>query len=307
MIHLNDEEVAERLPWPALVDAIDAAVRSESFAPPRLSYPIDGSAGEEGRLLVMPAWTDDTLVGIKLVTGWPSNQARGLPTHGASYILLDARSGEVRAMLAAEELTHRRTAAVSVLAARVLLPAGAERLLVVGTGPTAEQLVRAHAASGRFASIAIYGRNADRVAALVARVGDVSAPCEAAENLQAAVRSADMVVGATNATTPWLCGDWLRDHAHVDLIGSYTPDMREADDRVIERAAAIWVDTVKGTEVAGDIAQPLASGILDRGTIRGDLAALVTAGGPRPDGITLFKSAGWAVADLAAARLILAA
>lgn len=310
-LHLNDTEVAQRLSWPALIAAIEGMLLGAVVAPSRQNYPLTGPDGRAGQFLMMPAWTDDCMVGIKLVTAWPDNVARGLPNHGASYILFDAHSGEVRAVLAAEALTHCRTAAVSVLAASRLLPDGADSLLVVGTGPVAEQVVRAHAFSGRFSTITLYGRAADKAAALVAALGDLDVQCRVAPDLEAAVRSADMVVGATGATSPWLRGDWLRPEAHVDLIGGYTSTMREGDDRLVARATAIWVDTLDAIGECGDLVQPLAASIIDRTVIKGDLAMLLRAGlskagEPRGPGITVFKSVGIAAADLATARLVLA-
>lgn len=306
MIHLDDEAVADSLPWPALIDAIERAVAGGADAAPRQNLVLTGADGEQGRLLVMPAWQGDETIGVKLVTYWGGNGERGLPTHGASYVLLDARSGHVRAVMAAEALTHRRTAALSVIAARHLLRAGARRLLIIGTGPVAEQLVRAHAASGRFTSIDLFGRSDDRARALVQRLSAAGIACHVVSDLEDAVGGADMIASATSATAPFLRGEWLAPDAHVDLFGSFTPAMREGDDRLMARAAEIWVDAEGAIEDSGDLIGPLANGAIDRSVIRGDLSDLLKRGRAATGGISVFKSVGIAVADLAAAQLVMA-
>jgi ornithine cyclodeaminase len=305
VIQLDDDAVASNLPWPALVEAIECALRGRVRAAVRGSHMLNAADGEEGRFLVMPAWEDDEAIGIKLVTYWRDNVRRGTPTHGASYILLDARSGHVRAVMAAEALTHRRTAALSVIAARRLLRPNARRLLVIGTGPVAEHLVIAHHANGCFDKIEVFGRSAERSRALTQRLGKANIQCSVAPNLESAVRGAQMIASATSANLPFLKGEWLAPGTHVGLFGSFTPTMRESDDALMGNAAEIWVDALSAIDDAGDLVAPIANDTITRASICGDLQSLLERGPSTGEGITVFKSVGTGVADFAAAQLAL--
>jgi ornithine cyclodeaminase len=305
VIVLDDAAVAARLPWPELVAAIEEAVRRGVEAPARQNLRMASPDGSEGRLLVMPAWQDDDAIGLKIVTIWPDNPKRGLPSHGATYMLMDARSGHVRAVMAAEVLTHRRTAALSVLAARKLLPPNASRLLVIGTGPVAEQLLRAHAASGRFETTALHGRSAEKATSLARHLAEDGILVTPTTDLEASVRAADLIASATSAGRPFLRGEWLASNAHVALFGSFTAAMREADDAVMARASEIWVDSLNAIQESGEFLAPIASGAMDAADVRGDFAGLLARGGNGPQGITVFKSVGIALADFAAAGLAL--
>lgn len=306
MLSLDDDAVAQLLDWPGLIAAIEMAMLGTAAVPPRQNYDMAVDGGASGRLLIMPAWERDEVIGIKIVTVWPDNPALGHPSHGASYILIDPRSGEIRAVLKAEALTHRRTAAVSVIAASRLLSPDAERLLVVGTGPVAEQLVRAHATSGRFTRIDVFGRSREKTIALTDRIQDVPCLCRPAFDLEYAARRADMIASATAATKPLIAGAWLRRDAYVDLIGGFTPGMRESDDDLITGASQIWVDTRVAIEEAGDLIQPISRGLLTRQAIHGDLGELLAKPRDERSGRAVFKAVGTASADLAAARLVIA-
>lgn len=310
MIYLDEHEVARSLTWPKLIAAVELAVAEGLIeAPPRLSYQLQTPAtAVPGHLLIMPAWAGDSVIGIKTVTFWRDNAAHSKPSHGASYLLLNARTAEVLAVLDGGELTARRTAAVSIIAAKRLMRPDARRLLVVGTGPIARTLVAAHAATHDFETVEIYGRNPRRAAAAAAGVvalGAGAAHCHASEDLEQSVRQADLIVSATSAESPVIHGEWVSPGTHVDLVGSFTPTMRESDDVLFRRAQAVWVDTRVAIAESGDLVQPLASGALSMHVIQGDLRVLVGSQGRRRErscDITIFKAVGFAIPDLAAAR-----
>ncbi|WP_326914455.1 ornithine cyclodeaminase family protein [Sphingopyxis chilensis] len=304
-IVLDDQAVAERLPWVDLLEAIEHAVGATVVAPRRHRHKISSLSGEVGEFLIMPAWQDDQVLGLKLVTYWSQNSQLGQPTHGASYILLDARSGQLRAMIAAETLTHRRTAALSILSARRLAHPDARRLSVLGAGPLAESLVRGHFASGRFASITVHARSTARAEVLVGRLNADGIDCALESDLESAVSGADMIASATAANEPFLHGDWLSPSAHIDLFGSFTPRMRESDDRLMSRASEIWVDTLSAVDESGDLIDAIAAGVINRASVSGDFASLLAKKGDRVGGISVFKSVGIAAADFAAAKLVL--
>ncbi len=294
-------------PWPVLTAAIaEALADPDAAAPARHVHPLPLPEGSVGSLLLMPAWRSGDVIGVKAVTYFPTNEGGPTPTISAGYLLFDGRSGQLTATLDGDELTVRRTAAVSALAARYLARPDAGRVLVIGTGRLAPALALAHADGRDLTSLEVWGRRPARAHAVVEVLGREGVRAAVAEDLDDAVARADLVSCATGATEPLVAGRLLRPGAHLDLVGGFRPDMREADDAAVRRAS-VFVDTGPGARRAGDLARPLAAGVIGEGDILADLADLVTGRHPGRDGrdqITLFKSAGFALADLAAARLV---
>lgn len=301
---ISAEQVHAALDYKLLAEALREAFRVGCVAPLRHVHDVTG-AGD--RLLLMPAWRPGEDLGVKLVTVFPRNRERGVATVSALYLLLDAASGHPRALIDGEALTLRRTAAASALAAGYLARKDSAVLLVVGSGALAPHMARAHCALRPIASLLLWGRNRESARTLAARLREEGLPAEAQADLPAALAQADIVSCATTATEPVLRGSLLHPGMHVDLVGSFTPGTREADDALIARAE-IFVDTFAGALAeAGDLVQPLASGALARERVRAELAQLITGAHPgrrRPEEITLFKSVGTALEDLCAARLV---
>jgi ornithine cyclodeaminase len=216
-------------------------------------------------------------------------------------------TGEVVALLDGVALTLWRTAAASALAATYLARADASRMVMVGAGALAPMLIAAHASVRPVREVLIWNRNPDRAAALAATLNRPDLSVRATDDLAGAVAAADIVSSATLSPDPLIRGDWLRPGTHVDLVGAFTPEMREADDRAVSRAS-VHVDTRGGAmKEAGDIVQPLAAGVLAESAIRGDLFDLAAGRAPgrgSREEITLFKSVGTAIEDLAAAALV---
>ena len=304
---LDAAAVRTATPWPELIAAIAAALAEDAVsAPERHVHPVGLPDGGTGALLLMPAWVDGELIGVKTVTYFPSNAGTAVPTVNAAYLLLDGRTGQLRAVLDGDELTDRRTAAVSALAADRLARADAERLLVVGTGRLSPNMARAHATVRPLTSIEIWGRNPQAAQSVAETLQAEGLPARPVADLDASMPEADIVSCVTGATSPLVRGELLAPGAHLDLVGSFQPDMRESDDAAVARAT-IFVDTVVGASMSGDLAQPLADGVITEASITADLSALANGDHPgrtSADEITLFKSAGFAAADLAAARLV---
>jgi ornithine cyclodeaminase len=219
------------------------------------------------------------------------------------YLLLDGATGEPEALIDGQRLTQWRTACASALAASYLARQDSSRLLVVGAGALSTFLAKAHSAVRPIDSIRIWNRtpaNAEKVAAGLRAAG---LPASAAGDLDAELAEADIVSSATITTQPLVKGALLKPGAHVDLVGGFTPTMRESDDEAIRRAR-VYVDTRAGaTKEAGDIVQPLASGVLKSDAVIADLHELARgekAGRQGDSEITLFKSVGAALEDLAA-------
>ena len=233
----------------------------------------------------------------------PDNNALGKPAVMGLYLLLDGQTGEPQALIDGPRLTQWRTACASALAASYLAREDASQLLVIGAGALCPFLAKAHSAVRPIRQIRIWNRtlaNAESAAEALRKDGlDASA----VSDLDAALGTADIVSSATISTNPLVKGARLKAGAHVDLVGGFTPQMREADDDAIRRAR-VYVDTRAGaTKEAGDIVQPLASGVLQPTAIVADLHELARgekSGRASADEITLFKSVGAALEDLAA-------
>jgi ornithine cyclodeaminase/alanine dehydrogenase-like protein (mu-crystallin family) len=299
------EQVHAALPWSTLVPALRDAFAAGATVPRRHAHALS----DRDSLLLMPAWSDDAL-GVKVVTVMPDSCAAR--TVQALYLLLDRHTGEPRAVLDGEALTVRRTAATSVLAASYLARDDASDLLVIGTGTLAPYMVRAYCATRpAITRVRLWGRTPARAAALataLAREGlPVEACADAPDALPNAVAASQIVCAATTSRAPVIYGAWLSPGTHVDLVGGFTPAMREADDHTM-RVSRIVVDSYDGalTE-AGDLVDPLARGVILREQVVAELRELVAGsilGRTDRAQITLFKSVGLALEDLAAATLV---
>lgn len=301
-------DLARVLDYAALAEALRAMFRSDCVAPTRHHHVIERADGADGVLLLMPAWRAGGSIGVKTVTVFPGNGAKGLPAVMGSYALLDGATGAPRALLEGRELTARRTAAASALAADYLARADSHRLLMVGTGAMAPHLVQAHAALRPITEVAIWGRSSAKAAALARRLDESRLVVRPAEDLEAAVRAADIISCATLARAPLVQGRWLRPGQHLDLVGAFSPEMRETDDEAMRRSR-LYVDTRDGVLAeGGDVIQAIAAGAIDAADIVGDLFDLTrgrVAGRGDNEEITVFKSTGTALEDLAAAELAL--
>lgn len=304
---VSAETVHRVLDYPSLIDRLDLAFTGDSVAPLRHHHDLPTADGTSATMLLKPVWRPGGPVAVKIVNVFAGNASRGLPAVLGSVLLFDGETGAPVAVIDGQSLTVRRTAAASALAARYLARRDAETLLVVGTGQLAPEMARAHIAVRPIRSVAIWGRSPDKAERIAETLRREGVDARASAVLETAARAADVITCATMTTAPLIHGAWLKPGAHLDLVGGYTPDMREADDEAVRRAR-VFVDTREGTMAgAGDIIQPLRAGVLTEDGIVGDLADLCCGrveGRRRDDEITLFKSVGTALEDLAAAELL---
>ena len=313
----------ERLLRPLdVIEALAGAFRDFAAGavtvPPRLSLPV----GDAGLLLLMPAAIASGGVegnpsrvplqqgglGTKLVTFYPGNRALGHPTHLAVYVLMDAPTGRPVALMEGTFLTGLRTGATSALAARHLARPDSRRLTCFGTSVQAAHQIQCLAAVLRLERVRVVGREAGRAAAFAARMGkEIGVPVEVARDVATAVSDADVITCATTSTTPLFPGETLRPGTHVDAVGAFQPQHRELDAVTLRRARVVVESYAGVLPTAGEVVMAIAEGALTRDSgIAAELAEVVSGRRPgrtAPEEITVFKSVGFALEDLAAARL----
>ena len=299
-------ETERALPFATLIPALREMFVSGCVAPPRHHHRIELDPEPDATLLLMPAWKPHDALGVKIVNVFPGNNKKGLPGLYSLYCLFDAEHGTPIALLDGNVITARRTAAVSALAASYLARSDAASLLVVGAGRIASLLPEAYREVRAIHRVTVWNPTPALAQALVDRLRALDFEASVAPDLEAAVRAADIVSCATLATRPLVLGEWLHPGIHLDLIGSFTPEMRETDDAAIRRAS-VFVDTETALAESGDLLQPLQSGALVAGRLAGTLSDLCAGRHPgRRDAqeLTLFKATGAAMSDLAAAMVV---
>lgn len=304
---ISAAEIDRVLTFPDLIDALAEAFRGDIVTPVRHHHEIERN-GAHGTLLLMPAWTgpktEDGFVGVKIVSVFPENGAKNLPSVLGTYMLMDGATGEPRAALDGTRLTVWRTAAASALAARHLAREDSHRMVMVGAGSLAPFLIRAHMSQRPIREVALWNHRPERAQSLAAELKAQGLPVTAVADLEGVVREADLVSCATLSTTPVVKGAWLKPGAHLDLVGAFNLRMREADDEAVRRAQ-VFIDTQAAKHEGGDVALALKGGAIAEDHVRGDLFDLCRNPPQRdPQAITLFKSVGTALEDLAAAMLV---
>jgi ornithine cyclodeaminase/alanine dehydrogenase-like protein (mu-crystallin family) len=289
-LFLNEEQVRKHLQMAELIPAMEKALID--FSAGKVTQPVRSVIKIEppgGFLGLMPAFTPDGL-GLKAVTFYPANAARGIPTHMATIFLVDPQTGTPLAIMDGRLITEMRTAAVSAVATKLLAPAETNILAILGSGVQAHSHVEALRVVRRFEEIRVWSPTREHAERFAKEVGATAMSAEEA------VRGADVIVTATNSKTPLLKGAWLKLGCHVNAIGACRPDWRELDDDAMSNV--IFVDSREGAlKESGDV-------ILSGAKIYAELGeALAGNVPPRANETTIFKSLGMAVEDIAAALL----
>lgn len=307
---ISADETDALLTFPRLVEALRAAFRGGIVTPMRHHHEV-GTHTPHAIHLLMPAWTEGApgggaFLGTKIVNVFPENGAKGLPAVLGTYLLMSGETGAPLCTIDGTRLTHWRTAAASALAASWLARPDAARLTLVGAGALAPFLARAHASQRPIREVRVWNHRPEKAQVLAAALAAEGFAAEAAPDLEAAVGWADIVSCATLSTAPLVRGAWLKPGAHLDLVGAFSMAMRESDAAAVQRAS-VFVDTEAALVEGGDIALALKEGAIGREHVRAtlfDLTAGRHAGRAGAEEITLFKSVGASLEDLAAAMLV---
>jgi ornithine cyclodeaminase/alanine dehydrogenase-like protein (mu-crystallin family) len=310
---VTSAQINGALTFRELVETLRSAFRADIETPVRHHHTIERPNGSDATLLLMPAWNDFSrqvhsdrgYIGIKVVSVFPDNAEVDAPTVQGVYLLLSGRNGETLAVMDGQALTLWRTAAASALAASYLAREDASKLMMVGAGALAPYLIRAHASVRPISEVLVWNRNRESAERLARSLdGFDGLNIHATSDLEGGVRGADVISCATLSKEPIVKGEWLSAGSHLDLVGAFTPQMRECDDTAVN-TARIFVDTRAGAlKEGGDITQPLAAGVINENDVAADLFELCRgekAGRRYYEQITLFKSVGTAIEDLAAA------
>lgn len=308
MKFINAQQVSEQLDYKALVDRLMDGFAADINVPQRQHYNIPNpQTNHETTLLMMPAWQTGKDIGIKLVTVAPDNAQLKLPSVQGTYVLMDACTGNVRAMIDAPSLTAKRTAAASALASQFLSSPLSETLLMVGTGTLAPHLIKAHCQVRQIKRVLIWGRDPGKAWKIKQRVHQPDLEVTVFEDLGLAVSEADIISVATLSSEPLINGSWLKPGQHLDLVGSYRPDMREADNQCITRSRIFVDNHDTAIKESGDLTVPLFEGIMTENDVEADLFSLCKRNykfSRQKEDVTLFKSVGHALEDLVAAQLL---
>lgn len=301
ILRIDAAAILEYTPMPKLIAAIRQAFQSTYESPVRAAHRIS----DEASLLLMPSWRTDGLLGVKIT----SVDAARRPSVKATYLLMQERGGQPVAIMDGSMLTARRTAATSALASSLLSRVGAATLLIAGTGALAPHLIEAHCAVRKITSVLIWGRDRDKALALALQAREQGFPAVPIDDLREGVAASDIVSAATLSKVPLITESMLHPGLHIDLVGAFKCDMAEADPGTF-RNARVFVDSKDGAlEEAGDLLQAIDAGALHATQIEAELAELCRETHPGRAGddqaITLFKSVGMSLEDLAAACLVM--
>jgi len=307
MEYVTNEEVAKILSYSKLIEALQKMFCSEYQMPLRHHHFYPAENEEENTLILMPSWNEKYL-GNKQIILAPGNAVKEIPTVSAMYTLFDVETGVPLCIMEAGELTARRTACKSALAARFLAPQSAKNLLILGGGRVAQHLIPAHCEVRDYQNIEVWLRSPEKFEAFKIKLPPELQPkVNLASDLKKAIQKADVISAATMTVDPIIKGEWLKDGCYLDLVGSYKPHMREADDKTIQRSQ-IFVDSREGAlHETGEMAIPIKQGLFEESDVRADLTELCRKQHPgrtSDNEIILFKSAGLAIEDLAGAIVV---
>ncbi|WP_459212470.1 bifunctional Delta(1)-pyrroline-2-carboxylate/Delta(1)-piperideine-2-carboxylate reductase [Aquimarina rhabdastrellae] len=306
IIQISDTFINEHTDFNELVTVI-----KEGFLSKELQIPMrhhhdfaNPEVDADSTLLLMPAWNPSKDAGVKIVTVSPENGRFDLPSIQGTYIYLDATKGSIKAILEAKALTAKRTAATSALASSYLSRTDASSLLMIGTGALSINLILAHTAVRPITEVYVWGRNIEKAQVICDQLSKEKFTIKAVTAIEKVISKVDIISCATLSKTPLILGEYLTKGQHIDLVGAYKKDMREADNGTVQKAN-VYLDTYQGgLKESGDIVIPIQEGVLKEEDIKADLFELCEGkkeGRIDDDQITMFKSVGHALEDLAAA------
>lgn len=305
--YIDADELDQLLTYDKLIPRINDAFAQDYNIPMRHhhQYP-NPKEGMESTLLLMPAWDNGENLGVKIVNVSPNNGKYNLPSIQGLYLYFDLQTGTPKALMDGKKLTAKRTAAASALASKYMSNEDSRTMLMIGTGALSAELITSHSTVRPIEKVYVWGRTMDKAKMIVDELNLNGVEIQPVATIEEKIADADIISCATLSPTPLIFGKNLRPGQHLDMIGAYKPDMREMDDEALVRGN-VFVDNIDGaTKETGDLAIPIANGTFQIEDIKADLFDLAkgkkTVDRKKED-ITIFKSVGHALEDLAAANL----
>jgi 1-pyrroline-2-carboxylate reductase [NAD(P)H] len=309
VIYVTAEDVSKALGYDELVTELQSVYSADGMFANRQLFDLTSLNDVQGTCMaVMPAFGPGHDITTKVFTLFPDNRDKGLATITAVILVFDSGDGTLKAVVDGTEVTARRTAAMCALASKFLSREDSETVLVCGAGVLAPHAALAHAAVRKIKNIEIWARRIEAAQETADKVRSERPDLNVSvsQNLPESCANADIVSCQTSASDPIVLGKWIAPGTHLDFVGSHDPNKRECDDEVV-RNARIFVDVMEtAMREAGDLLIPIANGTIQETDILGDFSDLCrgdVSGRLRDDEITVFKSTGSALADMAAAEL----
>ena len=306
MKYFDMKAIQTALPYPLLVEALAQGLQQFAQTPARSFFSPNQDAS---CVMIMPAWRPHQMMGVKLVSVWPENNAKGESAVSAVYVVISCLDGRPLAVLDGTELTLRRTAAAAALAAKRLARENSETLAVLGTGSLSVPLVQAHTDTMRLKNVLVWGRQFHKTQRVVKQLKELGIEVRAMGDLEETLALSDVVAVATTATEPFLKADWVKPGTHISLVGAFTPQMAEAEPVLMARSQLFADCRASVLEKGGEVFQAIKQGLVLDSDVIADLAELTAQSDRnwRHDGqaITVFKSVGFALLDLIAAEVVM--
>ena len=308
MIFISAEDIKNNFTIKSLIDEIESVYNKDSKVPARQIHNINYSEGakDPSQLMLMPAFLSEDDYGIKLLNVFPSNTLIGLSRVKALFVLFDSKNGKVKAVLDGTELTNQRTAAMSAIASKFLSKIDSKKLLVLGTGALVPYMIKAHCFVRPIEEILIWGRDYSKVKNIVHNYKKNKLKITIVKNLEKACGEADIITSLTSAKKEFIMGSWLNKNVHIDLVGAHTKLMAELDPYGFS-LGNIYVDNRSAVlEEAGDLINAINLGFIKKNNIKADIKELIKNNKlvrDKRSEVTIYKSVGYALSDLAAARL----
>lgn len=307
MQQIDSQTIFDHLPYEDFIPFLRESFTTEHTVPSRMYEQFGNSVADiPSTLLLMPAWQDGKYLGIKAVTVSPHNSRFDLPSIQGVYLLFDTETGTPLVTYDASAITARRTAAKSAVTSSFLSREDAEVLLMVGTGTLSTELIQAHCTVRPIKEVIIWEHTEGKGQQVIERLPDMKQKFSVTNNLSEIVPKADIISVATLSVEPLVEGKWLQSGQHIDTVGAYRTDMREADDEVLKRST-LFIDHDDAYHESGDLAIPLENGVISKDDIKATLFDLCNGrkgGRETTEEITFFKSTGHALEDLSAALFV---
>ena len=306
LIQIDDQFIEKNTVFPELIQSLKLSFSNRNvIVPERHHHDFPNPViNKDSTMLLMPAWNPGKDAGVKILTVSPENSRFNLPSINGTYIYFDAINGTLKAILAAKSLTAKRTAATSALASSYLSREDSNSILMIGTGALSVNLIKAHASVRPIKNVFVWGRNFQKAQAICNQLSNENFTATPIKSIKEKISEVAIISSATLSETPLILGKYLQPSQHIDLVGAYKKVMREADNDTMSRAS-VFVDNFGGFQESGDIFIPLQEGIIQESDIKADLFDLCSntkKGRVNSEEITVFKSVGHALEDLAAAN-----